>query len=187
MDISTPVLIAIGVAVVVVIALVAWAFTRRRRSAHLKEQFGPEYDRLVRESGTTTQAEAVLERREHRVAQYHIQPLSPEESGRFAERWRRVQARFVDDPRGAVADADQLIGEVMQAKGYPMADFEDRAADLTVEHANVVDHYRIAHGIARRHERGEASTEDLRQGMQHYRALFEELIEAAEPRSARRA
>ncbi|MGE5361395.1 MAG: hypothetical protein ACM3NQ_20450 [Bacteroidales bacterium] len=187
MNIDTPVLIVIAVAVVVVIAIVAWALTRRRRSARLKKQFGSEYDRVVREAGTTQQAEAALESRERRVARYHIHPLSSEESGRFAERWRRVQARFVDDPSGAVTDADGLIGEVMQAKGYPMTDFEDRAADLSVEHADVVDHYRVAHAIARRQARGEASTEDLRQGMQHYRALFEELIEAAEPRSTRRA
>ena len=187
MNIDTSVLIAIVVAAVVVIAIVGWALTRRRHSAHLKEQFGPEYDRMVRETGTARQAEAALENRERRVAQYHIRPLSPEDSGRYAERWRRVQARFVDDPRGAVSDADQLIGEVMQSKGYPMTDFEDRAADLSVEHADVVDHYRIAHAIARRHARGEASTEDLRQAMQHYRSLFDELIEVAEPRSTRRA
>lgn len=187
MNIDTPTLIAIAAAVVVVILLAAWAFTRRNRSAHLKKQFGPEYDRMVREAGTARQAEAALESRERRVAQYRIQPLSPEESGRYGEHWRRVQARFVDDPRGALTEADGLIGEVMKAKGYPVTDFEDRAADLSVEHANVVDHYRAGHAIARRHARGEASTEDLRQGMQHYRALFDELIEAAEPRSRRRA
>src|SRR5512140_432167 len=99
MNINTSVLIAIAIAVVVVIAIVAWALTRRRRSAHLKEQFGPEYDRLVREAGTPRQAEAALESREQRVAKYHIHPLSSEDSGRYAEQWRRVQARFVDDPR----------------------------------------------------------------------------------------
>ncbi len=185
MNHTTMIAIVIVVAVIVV-AVVAWELVHRRRRAHLKERFGPEYDRTVREVGSPTRAEAALENRERRVAAYNIRPLHHEEAGRFAERWRRIQARFVDDPRGAVVDADELIGEVMQAKGYPMTDFDARAADLSVDHADVVDHYRTAHGIVGMHKRGEASTEDLRQAMQHYRALFDELIEVQEPKSAGR-
>ncbi len=185
MNDTTMIAIVIVVAVIV-IALVAWELLRRRRRAHLKQRFGPEYDRTVREAGSPTRAEAALESRERRVAHYHIRPFSHEEAGRFAETWRRIQARFVDDPRGAVVDADGLIGEVMQAKGYPMSDFDARAADLSVDHADVVDHYRTAHAIVERHRRGDASTEDLRQAMQHYRALFDDLIEVQEPKSAGR-
>lgn len=183
---DTPVLIAIAVAVVLIVAIAAWALMRGRRSAHLRQRFGPEYDRTVRDVGSPKHAETALENRERRVAAYNIRPLTHEDSGRYAESWRRVQARFVDDPRGAVTDADRLIGEVMQAKGYPMSDFDARAADLSVDHADVVDHYRAGHAIALRHTRGEVSTEDLRQAMQHYRALFDDLIEAEEPKSARR-
>jgi pyridoxal biosynthesis lyase PdxS len=185
MNDTTMIAIIIVVAVIVV-AAAAWGLVQRRRRAHLKERFGAEYDRTVREVGSPTRAEAALEHRERRVARYNIRPLSHEETGRFAESWRRIQARFVDDPRRAVVDADQLIGEVMQAKGYPMSDFEARAADLSVDHADVIDHYRTAHGIVGMHKRGEASTEDLRQAVQHYRALFDELMEVQEPKSAGR-
>jgi hypothetical protein len=183
---NIPVVVTVAVAVVVIIALVAWSLARRRRSQRLRERFGPEYERTVRESGSPARAEETLESRERRVAHYHIRPLGHEESGRFAETWRVIQARFVDDPSGAVVDADRVIAEVMQTKGYPMNDFAARAADLSVDHGAVVDHYRTAHGIVGRHERGDASTEDLRQAMRHYRALFDDLIEVEEPKSARR-
>ncbi len=183
---DTRIVIAIAVAVVAIAVIAALALTRRRHRVHLKERFGPEYDRTLHETGSPARAEATLENRERRVATYNIRPLAHEDAGRYAESWRRVQARFVDDPRGAVGDADRLIGDVMQARGYPMSDFDARAADLSVGHAGVVDHYRAGHAIAVRHARGEASTEDLRQAMQHYRALFDELIEVEEPSPARR-
>ncbi len=183
---TTPVIVAVAVAIALIVAIVAWSLVRRRRSARLKERFGPEYDRMLRESGSPASVEAALERRQQRVAQYHITPLTPEESGRFAEAWRVVQARFVDDPRGAVIDADRVITDVMRARGYPMSDFDARAADLSVDHGAVVDHYRTAHAIVARHKRGEASTEDLRQAMQHYRALFDDIIEVEEPKQTRR-
>ncbi len=183
---NTPVVVAIVAAIAVIVALIAWSLSKRRRSARLRERFGPEYERAVRDTGSPARAEETLEGRERRVARYHIRPLGHDESGRFAETWRRVQARFVDDPRGAVVDADRVIAEVMQAKGYPMSDFDARAADLSVDHGAVVDHYRAGHAIVGRHRRGEASTEDLRQAMQHYRALFDDIIEVEEPKQTRR-
>ncbi len=167
--------IVVAVIVVIAIAGALWAFTQRRRSTDLRRRFGPEYDREVREHGRRG-AETELERRERRVEALEIRPISREDRERFGEEWRVVQARFVDDPRGAVTDADRLVGEVMRTRGYPVGDFEQRAADISVDHPHVVENYRAAHEIALRHKRGEASTEDLRKAMVHYRALFEELL-----------
>ena len=168
------------VALVVVIAIVAVVASRRRRSAHLKEHFGPEYERAVAEAGSSSKAEAELAEREKRVEKLDIRPLGPAEREDFLRRWSEVQGRFVDDPPRAVAFADALLGEVMKARGYPVSDFDQRAGDISVEHPGVVEHYRAAHDIAVRHERGQASTEDLRQAMIHYRALFEEFVGADE-------
>ena len=123
----------------------------------------------------------MLEQREKRVEQLHIRPLTREEGRRFAEAWRADQARFVDDPKAAVIEADRLVGEVMQARGYPVSDFEQRAADISVHHPHVVENYRAAHEVAVRAKRGEASTESLRQALVYYRKLFEDLLEVEEP------
>lgn len=172
--------IAIIVAVVVLILGVAAVMylqkRRSERSADLRRRFGPEYDRALEETGDASKAEATLDQRRKRVERLKIRPLVPEDSGRFRESWTRVQSRFVDDPKGAMTEADQLIAEVMTKKGYPMSDFEQRAADISVSHPTVVENYRAGHNIALRHAKGEASTEDLRQAMIHYRSLFAELI-----------
>ncbi len=168
-------IIAAVVALVIIGAMV-WFATRRRQREHLRQRFGPEYEHAVAERGDERRAVAELQAREKRVAELHIRPLEAAERERAAGAWKSVQARFVDDPPGVVSDADRLIGEVMAARGYPMADFEQRAADLSVQHAGVVTNYRAAHDIAERSRAGRASTEDLRQSMVHYRSLFAELV-----------
>jgi len=179
MDIQalTPTQIAIIVAaIVVVIGAIAFVFLKKRRTEKLREHFGPEYDRAVAEGGNTRIAESRLEERTERVKKFNIQPLTAEDRARFSEHWDRVQARFVDAPAGAVAEADQLIGDLMATCGYPMGDFEQRAADISVDHPIVTQNYRAAHDIAVRQAKGQASTEDLRRAMIHYRALFDELV-----------
>jgi hypothetical protein len=180
---STWVWIVIVVAVVVVLALIAWSVLRRRRSTQLREGFGPEYDRTVEEAGSRRRAEAELAEREKRREELDIRPLTPAARDRFVDRWRDTQARFVDDPGSAVGDADSLVQEVMRERGYPTEDFEQRAADISVDHPHIVENYRAAHGISLAQERGEASTEDLRQSIVHYRSLFEELLETGDPES----
>lgn len=165
------------VAALVVVAVIAWLMWQRQRSSRLRERFGPEYQRHVEEVGSVRAAEAELARRERRVARFHIRPLTPEDATRFAAQWEAIQAKFVDDPHGAVTDADKAIGEVMMARGYPVGDFEQQVADISVDHPDVVINYRAAREIADEHKRGEASTEDLRQAMVHYRALFRDLLE----------
>src|SRR5689334_18836026 len=177
------IVVAIVIVAVLVVAGLIWS--RRRRSEHLRDRFGPEYDRAVDAKGGRSKAEAELAEREKRVEKLDIRPLEPAERREFIQRWTDVQARFVEDPPRAVAFADALLSEVMKTRGYPVSDFDQRAGDISVEHPRVVDHYRTAHDIALRHERGEAGTEDLRQAMIHYRALFEELAgngEQATPR-----
>lgn len=164
-------------AVVIIAALaLAWVFAQRQRRVRLRERFGSEYDRTVAAVGTAGRAEAVLAEREKRVQSYHLKQLSDVDRGRYLESWRRVQARFVDDPGGAVTEGDALVTEVMTARGYPMSDFDRRVEDLTVDHANVVHHYRAARDIASRHAKRSASTEDLRQALVHYRELFADLL-----------
>lgn len=171
---STWIIVAIVVLVVVVLAIVV----QRRRSKALRERFGPEYDRAVRTSGSPQRAETELAQREKRYRKLDIRPLTPGARGRYAESWRLVQAHFVDEPAAAVGDADRLVGEVMRDRGYPVDDAQHRMDDLSVEHAAVLDNYRSATAIARRSERGEASTEELRQAMVSYRALFADLLGA---------
>jgi len=173
----TPTQVAIIIAVVVVVvgAIVAVYF-QRRRSEKLRSRFGPEYERSVAESGDRRRAEAQLEKRAERVEKYHLRTLTAEDRARFTEQWDRVQAHFVDAPAGAVAEADQLLGDIMATCGYPMGDFEQRAADISVDHPVVVQNYRSAHDIAIRQAKGQATTEDLRRAMIHYRALFEDLV-----------
>lgn len=168
------------IAIVVILALVgvaAYLYTQKQRTERLAGRFGPEYQRTAEDVGDRRQTEQELEAREKRVQQLHIRALSTDEQARYAERWRTVQARFVDDPSGSIGEADELVQEVMQARGYPVGDFEQRAADVSVDHAGVVEHYRAAHAIAERHADGGADTEALRQAVVHYRALFEDLLE----------
>jgi hypothetical protein len=181
----SPTVVAIlVVAAVVITAAAVWMYLERRRAA-LRSQFGPEYDRVVNETGDPRRADADLALRAKRVSKYTIRPLTPERSRYFSDAWRRVQTIFVDNPSAAVADADALVTELMSARGYPMTDFERRVDDLSVDHAKVVHHYRDAHAIAEQQSRGAVSTEDLRQAVVHYRALFEDLLEVGEPHRAR--
>jgi hypothetical protein len=172
----TPTQIAIIVAVIVLIVVAIIVFVQRRRSEKLRTRFGPEYERSVAESGDRRRAEAQLEKRADRVEKFHLRSLTAEDRSRFTEQWDRVQAHFVDAPAGAVAEADQLLGDIMATCGYPMGDFEQRAADISVDHPVVVQNYRGAHDIALRQAKGQATTEDLRRAMIHYRALFEDLV-----------
>jgi hypothetical protein len=178
---TTQIAIIIAVAVMLVAGIAIWLFTRKRRTARLRTQFGgAEYTRAVKEGGSKRKAESALDERADRVEGLHIRPLSPGDRSRFVEAWARVQARFVDGPGGAVMDADQLLGDVMSARGYPVSDFEQRAADISVDHPLVLENYRAAHKSALRQTQGQANTEDLRQAMIHYRTLFEELVNEPE-------
>jgi FtsZ-interacting cell division protein ZipA len=174
MDTGLLVVILIVLALLVVLALVAG---RQRRSRRLRERFGPEYDRTVAEAGDRKEAESRLEERTARRERLDIVPLDPADRTRYVEAWRLTQARFVDEPAEATREADRLITAVMRDRGYPIDDFEQRAADVSVDHPQVVDDYRAAQAIAAANERSEASTEDLRQALVHYRSLFEELLE----------
>ena len=156
-------------------------YSERQRRAHLLARFGPEYERTVHDVGNARRAEAELSQREKRVSSYHIRELTAEERDRFSKAWRAVQAKFVDDPPAAVTEADLLVTEVMTTRGYPMSDFDRRAEDLTVDHPDVVENYRQARDIAARHSRNQASTEDLRQAVVHYRGLFAELLDEPHP------
>jgi hypothetical protein len=169
----------------IVIALVAafivfgviWAATRTRRTRALQDRFGGEYDRTIEHAGGRREAERELREREKRHEQLDLRPLSPEARDRYVQEWQATQALFVDDPKGAVTRADELVQRVMRDRGYPVDDFEQRAADISVEHPDLVEKYRNADGIARASERGEASTEELRHSVRHYRALFVELLD----------
>jgi hypothetical protein len=166
------------VAVLVIALIVAGVvITRQRRSQQLQQGFGPEYERTVEETGDRRAAESELREREKRREEFDIRELDEGARERYSERWQGVQREFVDEPSGAVGDAHRLVTEVMRERGYPVDDdFDRRAADLSVDHPVVVDNYRSAHDISRRAERGETSTEDLRQAIVHYRALFDELL-----------
>jgi len=174
MSTTSVIILIIGVIAIAAILFYIW---RKRRSQHLRARFGPEYDHAVREYGTREKAEQSLANREKRMEKIPIQPLAAPERDRFAERWVSVQALFVDDPAGSIREADALVCDAMRARGYPMADFERRAEDLSVDHPQVVKNYRAAHDIALRSDRKEATTEDLRRGLVYYRDLFDELLE----------
>jgi hypothetical protein len=169
--------ILIAVVAVVVLALIARAIAARRRSSHLRERFGPEYDRVAGATESKSDAEAELAEREERHDELDLKPLSQASRERYLEWWKTVQAQFVDNPRGAIGEADQLIQSVMAERGYPTKDFDERAADLSVDHPELVQNYREGHRLAESTHGNGASTEDLRQAMTHYRALFEELVE----------
>ena len=168
----------IGVLVLVVaLGVATWLWSQRRSRHRLKERFGPEYERAVRELGTESKAAAALERRQERISSYKIRPLTTREREDFESRWRSTQTLFVDDPRGAVRDADVLVCRLMETRGYPMTDFDRRAEDISVDHPHVVQNYRAAHNIALADAAGQASTEDLRRAVVCYRALFSELLD----------
>jgi len=173
---QTQLLVVIVVIAVIAVAGILFFAMRKRRSQKLRERFGPEYDRVVKQQGDPRKAEGVLEFREKRREKFTIRPLAAADRSSFALGWNEVQSRFVDDPRGSVTVAESLVSEVMQARGYPVGEFEQRAADISVDYPLVVENYRAAHAIAQRHSAGQASTEDLRQAMVHYRKLFQELL-----------
>jgi hypothetical protein len=173
-----PELIVLIVLAVLVVAAVLIAVAARRRSQRLRERFGPEYDRAVQEAGGRRPGESELTARQRRVERLEIRPLDQDARDEYARRWRDVQARFVDEPVESVRTADVLVVEVMRERGYPVEDFDQREADLSVDHPQVVEHYRAARGISMAADRDQATTEDLRQAMVHYRALFEDLLDA---------
>ena len=183
MSTSLVIIIVVAVVAVFAIAIAAYFYWQYSQSKHLQSRFGPEYQRTLEETGNRRQAEAKLHKLETRVQKFNIRELTPEERARYTASWRKVQADFVDNPREAVTRADELLGAVMSARGYPVNDFEQRAADLSADYPTVVQNYRAGHEIAVRHQRGDAGTEDLRQAMIHYRALFDELT--AEPARAK--
>lgn len=182
---DTRILAVLAVAVLALIAIGAWLYMRKKQSERLVQRFGPEYGRAVDEMGSRSKAEAELRQREKRVSKLHIVPLSPSDAARFSQEWKALQGRFVDNPKGVLVEADLLVRELMEKRGYPMGDFEHRAADISVDHPAVVDHYRAAHDIAMRDKRGETDTEGLRQAIVHYRALFDELLEVRQDERAR--
>lgn len=174
------------VVAVIVLALVAAAWLisrelRRRQSLRLQQRFGPEYSRVISARGDRTRAEAELLARERRVERLELVALTPEDAAKFSQAWGVLQARFIDNPRGVVVEADALVRDLMVKRGYPMADFERRAADISVDHPTVVDAYRSARAIALRDQKGQASTEELRKAVVYYRALFDELLEVRRP------
>jgi hypothetical protein len=172
-------LIMLAVVVVLIIAVLTWLYLRKRRNAtaELREKFGPEYDRAVQTHGSERKAQTKLVDREKRVEGLNIRDLDPIEYAGFSKRWESVQSRFVDSPQGAVAEADDLVSSVMRTRGYPISDFDQRAADISVGHPRVVENYRAAHEIAHRVGQDGSTTEDLRTAMIHYRSLFEELVQ----------
>jgi hypothetical protein len=176
-----PEFIMLAGVVILVIAVLAWMYVQKRRktTANLRQKFGPEYGRALREHGSERKAEAKLVDREKRVEKLNIRDLDPTECERFSRRWESVQSRFVDSPKGAVAEADDLVSSLMRTRGYPVSDFDQRAADISVDHPRVVENYRSAHEIALRAGKATATTEDLRTAMIHYRSLFEELVQVS--------
>lgn len=181
MDSQTQAILVV-VLVLVVLGIVAWIVSRKKQSKYLQQRFGPEYAHAVDELGSKSKGESELKAREVRVEHLHIVALPAAEAAWFGLEWKALQGRFVDNPKGVLAQADQLVRELMGKRGYPMADFAHRAADVSVDHPTVVAHYRAAEAIALRDQRGEADTEALRQGVVHYRALFQELLDNSEPR-----
>jgi hypothetical protein len=172
----SPVLLILLAALVVAVGVALWMYIQKERTQKLRSKFGPEYDIAIAQSKDRGHAESELQKRTDRVAKFHIQPLKTEDRSRFTEDWRREQSRFVDDPQSAVNHADTLVQDVMQRRGYPVGDFEQNAADLSVDHPRVVENYRAAHEIALREGKGVCNTEDLRKAMVSYRVLFEDLL-----------
>lgn len=185
MDSQTLMIIGVGV-VVLLLALAVWFYSSRRQRVSLRERFGPEYERTVEAVGVE-RADSVLRERAERVSRFNLHKLTHEQASAFSREWRRIQSRFVDDPDGAVGEADQLVTQVMTACGYPLEDFDRRAADLSVDHPVVVQNYRTARTLALRRQQGEAGTEEMRQAVVNYRALVDELLEVDTHDAHRRA
>jgi hypothetical protein len=181
LNLNDPKLIVLAVLVIVVIAVLAWLYVRKQRSttAGLRQKFGPEYERAVLKHGSERKAEAQLADRQERVDKLNLRDLDAMERERFSKRWDAIQLRFIDSPKGAVTEADDLVSSLMKTRGYPVSDFDQRAADVSVDHPRVVENYRSAHEIALRVGKDAATTEDLRAAMIHYRSLFEELVQLA--------
>ena len=169
------------VVVILILALVGLLVYMGRRRVQLKARFGPEYERAVRDAGSPLKAEAALDARTRRVSKYTIRALTADESDHFRNAWHQVQGKFVDDPAATVAEADVLVTDLMNTRGYPTSDFEQRVEYVSVDHPSVVNHYRDAHAIAVRHARNGVSTEDLRKAIVHYRSLFDDLLDLREP------
>ncbi|HEX4337297.1 MAG TPA: hypothetical protein VH062_15380 [Polyangiaceae bacterium] len=181
-DMTPWIVLALGAVALIVVAATVMRNRVRTRRVALQRKFGPEYDRVVVEHGDLTQAERELAARASRVQKFHFRDLTDDERRTFGDAWSRLQAQFVDDPEGAAIGADNLIGDVMRARGYPVEDFEHQAADLSVDHAEVVQHYRAAQALTHSdHVDGPLHTEDLRQAVVHYRALFTDLVQAPRP------
>jgi len=183
MDPQTSMILA-GIVLTALVAIAAWLLYRNNQSHRLEHRFGPEYRKAMEDMGSRNKAEAELREREKRVARLKIVPLAPADAERFRQAWRTLQTRFVDDPQGAVTEADTLVRELMGQRGYPMGDFDRLAADLSVDHPIVVDNYRAAQDILRQHRDGHSDTESLRRAVVHYRALFHELLEVDDATSA---
>jgi hypothetical protein len=183
LNLSDPKLIVLVAVFLLIIAIAAVLYVRRRRiaTAALRQRFGPEYERAVLVHGSERKAEVTLADREKRVEKLNLRDLDPRERERYLEEWTYVQSRFVDSPKGAVAEADDLVSALMNTRGYPVSDFDQRAADISVDHPRVVENYRSAHEIALRVGKDEANTEDLRTAMVHYHSLFDELVQTPEP------
>ena len=181
---NTQTLAIVIVVAVLLVGLIAWMAYGQMQTRRLKRRFGPEYDAVLKRSGSKAKAEAELKRREKRVQKFEIAPLSAAEVTRFSQAWTRLQGSFVDDPKGVLIEADRLVRELLLKRGYPVADFDLRAADISVDHPIVVDNYRAAQRIVSLDQRGEATTEDLRKAVVHFRALFDELLGASKPRDA---
>jgi hypothetical protein len=184
MNMDNQTLAIAAVVILAIVAIAAWLWNQKQQSRRLEERFGPEYNRMVDHHGSRAKAEAELRDRERRVEKLSIAPLAPAEAAEFSQAWKTLQGRFVDNPKGVLMEADQLVRELMLKRGYPMGDFEHRAADISVDHPGVVEHYRAAQAIALRDRRGEADTEEMRKAVVHYRALFDELLEVSQPAQA---
>ena len=176
MDSSTIIILVLAVVVVFSIAAAVWFYMQKQRTNRLRSKFGPEYNQAIRSEGDAKHAEQVLQEREKRVEKLNIRPLSASERDDFAQAWELEQTRFVDEPTTAVNNADRLVQRVMKIRGYPVSDFEQRVADVSVDHPVVVQNYRVAHDIAVRGQNAKVSTEELREAMIHYRALFADLL-----------
>jgi hypothetical protein len=190
-NISPNTAIFAAVLIALAIAAIAWAMVQHQRTVRLKRRFGPEYDVTLSRFRSRAKAEAELLKREERVAGLKLVPITSADAARFSQAWIALQSRFVDNPKGVVAEADLVVRELMMKRGYPMADFEHRAADISVDYPGVVSNYRAAQIIAARDAAGEADTEELRKAVVHYRSLFDELlgstpVATATPAAARR-